>query len=243
MLPAVFVRERPRAEPFSPDGVNFVGAWPLIIRGRPFPHIGSFEAKIMIKQAIVSGIAAMAVFALGGCAITVKSDVNAALFSKVQCRTFSWAGSFRTDSPARGNIANPVNEARLRAAIAAHLETLGMQLATSNADCLVGYGIGARNVIEGAYPVAWGAGFGWHRGGWGWGGAWGGPWGWDAPYVYREGIIGVDLYDAKSREPLWHASANQDLTGVTGEKAEKRINDAVDAIFAKYPGYTTAAPR
>jgi Domain of unknown function (DUF4136) len=198
----------------------------------------------MIKQAILSCIAATAALAMAGCAISVKSDVNSALFSKVQCRTFSWAGSFRTDSPARGTIANPVNEARLRAAITAHLQTVGTQLATSDADCLVGYGIGARNVVEGAYPVGWGVGFGWHRGGWGWGGGWGGPWGWDAaPYVYREGIIGVDLYDAKSREPLWHASANQDLTGITGAKAEKKINDAVDAIFAKYPRFTTAATR
>lgn len=222
--------------------VNFIGARALMIGRRPFPRIGSFEAKTMIKQAILSCIAAAAALALGGCAINVKSDVNEALFSKVQCRTFSWAGSFRTDSPARGGIANPVNEARLRAAISAHLQTLGVQLASSNADCLVGYGIGAHDVIEGAYPIAWGAGFGWHRGGWGWGG-WGGGWGWDAPYVYREGIIGVDLYDARTREPLWHASANQDLTGVTGPKAEKKINDAVDAIFNKYPRYTTAAAR
>ncbi len=240
MLQTVSVRERPRAEPFGPGRVNFIGAWPLMIRGRPFPHIGSFEAKTMIKQAIVSCIAAAVVFVLSGCALTVKSDVNAALFGKVQCRTFSWAGSFRTDSPVRGTIANPVNEARLRAAITAHLQMLGTQLATSDADCLVGYGIGAHNVVEGAYPIGWGVGFGWHRGGWG-GGWGGGAWGYDGPYVYREGIIGVDLYDAKSREPLWHASANQDLTGITGEKAEKKISDAVDAIFAKYPRYATAA--
>jgi Domain of unknown function (DUF4136) len=185
----------------------------------------------MIKQAILFCVVTVtAAFGLAGCALTVRSDVNTAMFGKVQCRTFSWAGSFRTDSPARGNIANPVNEARLRAAITAHLQTLGMQLVTSDADCLVGYGIGAHNVIEGAYPVTWGAGFGWRRGGFGYGG-----FGWDGPYVYREGIVGIDLYDAKTREPLWHASANQDLTRVTGSAAEKKINEAVDAIFAKYP--------
>jgi hypothetical protein len=189
----------------------------------------------MIKQAILScAVAATAALGLSGCALTVKSDVNNALFGKVQCHTFSWAGSFRTDSnPARGTIANPVNEARLRAAISAHLQTLGMQLVTDNPDCLVGYGIGAHNVFEGGYPVGWGAGFGYGWGRRGWGG--GGGWGWDGPYVSREGIVGVDLYDAKTHEPLWHASANQDLSGATGTAADKKINDAVNAIFSKYP--------
>ncbi len=185
----------------------------------------------MIKPLIrTSLVAVAAAFVLGGCALSVKSDVNRALVGKVQCHTFAWAGSFRTDSSARSRIANPVNESRLRAAISTHLEALGMQLAASNADCLVGYGIGAHNVIEGAYPVGWGAGFGFRHGGFGFGG-----FGWDGPYVSREGMIGVDLYEAKTREPIWHASANQDLTGTTGDKAEKKITEAVDAIFQKYP--------
>ena len=187
----------------------------------------------MIKAVIRSSVIALAgALALGGCALSVKSDVNKSLAGKVQCHSFSWAGSFRTDSTARSRIANPVNESRLRGAIQTHLEGLGMQLVSSNPDCLVGYGIGAHNVIEGAYPVgvSLGAGFGFRHGGFGFGG-----FGWDGPYVSREGMVGVDLYEAKSREPIWHASANQDLTGATGEKAEKKINEAVDAIFAKYP--------
>jgi hypothetical protein len=104
----------------------------------------------------------------------------------------------------------------------------------------VGYGIGSRSSVEGAYPVGWGwgAGFGYRRGwvgGWGWGPGWG-PWGWDdGPYVYTQGIIGVDLYDAKTKQALWHATVNQDLREASGEKAEKKIDDAVTAIFQKYP--------
>ena len=90
----------------------------------------------MIKQAILSCITATAVtFGLAGCMLNVKSDVNKPLFSQVQCRTFSWAGSFRSDtSPQRATIANPVNEARLRAAIASHLQGMGMQLVNSDAE-------------------------------------------------------------------------------------------------------------
>jgi hypothetical protein len=46
----------------------------------------------------------------------------------------------------------------------------------------------------------------------------------------------VDLYDAKSRQPLWHAVAKQSLSGLTGTDAEKKINEAVAAMFTKYPG-------
>ena len=53
--------------------------------------------------------------------------------------------------------------------------------------------------------------------------------------MYTEGIIGVDLYDARTRQPLWHATVDQNLVGVSGPEAEKRIDAAVAALFAKYP--------
>jgi hypothetical protein len=53
--------------------------------------------------------------------------------------------------------------------------------------------------------------------------------------VYREGIIAIDLYDARTRQPLWHASVDQSLYGVSGAEAQKRIDAAVAALFAKFP--------
>jgi hypothetical protein len=153
----------------------------------------------------------------------VKSDVNKALIGSVQCHTFAWAGAFHSNSALRSTIASPLNETRLRTAIAAHLGSGAVQPSGDKADCLVGYGIGAHSVVAGGYPYGYP---------WGWGPGW---WGWD-PYVYREGVIAVDLYDGKSHEPLWHASVEQNLEGVTGAEAEKRINAAVAAIFTKYPG-------
>jgi Domain of unknown function (DUF4136) len=154
----------------------------------------------------------------------VKSDVNQALLGSVHCHSFAWAGAFHGNSPLRNGIANPLNETRLRTAIAAHLGSGGVQADASGADCLVGYGIGSNTVVEGGYP---------YGPGWGWGYGYG--WGWD-PYAYREGIIAVDLYDAKSRQPLWHASVPQNLYGAEGAEAQKRIDAAVAAIFTKYPG-------
>jgi len=115
----------------------------------------------MIKQLIRTGIVAVTVFGgLAACtSLRVVSDVNRAA-GPVQCHTFAWAGSFKGDSPMRNGIANPVNEARLRGAITAQLAAVGVQpvAAGGNADCLVGYGIGARTAIEGAYPAGWGWG-------------------------------------------------------------------------------------
>jgi hypothetical protein len=193
----------------------------------------------MIKQLIRTGIVAVSVFGgLAACtSLRVTSDVNKAVVGSVQCHTFAWAGAFRGDSPMRNGIANPVNEARLRGAITAHLASVGVQpvAAGGNADCLVGYGIGARTAIEGAYPPGWA--WGWGAGyGWGWRHGYAvGYWGWDEPYIYHEGIVAVDLYDARSKQPIWHASTNQSLHGAVGAEAEQKIDKAVTAIFTKYP--------
>ncbi len=61
-------------------------------------------------------------------------------------------------------------------------------------------------------------------------------WATDGIYTYREGRIAVDMFDAKTREPLWHAEVEKDLSGLTGEKAEAHINAVVTAMFAKFPG-------
>lgn len=167
--------------------------------------------------------AALTAGALSGCALEVHTDVNSGLISTVSCHTFAFAGSFRGDSPLRGSIANPVNEQRLRSAITTRLQAGGAQLVDSQPQCLVGYGIGSRTVIDDVYPY----GFGWR---YGWGGG---------PLVYPEGFLTVDMFDARSRQPLWHAAVQQDLHGTKGPEAEKRINAAVDALFAKFPVRTT----
>src|SRR6185437_15551254 len=135
------------------------------------------------QRLVRTGILAVTVFGgLAACtSLRVTSDVNRAVGS-VQCHTFAWAGAFKGDSPMRNGIANPINEARLRGAITAQLAAVGVQpvAAGSPADCLVGYGIGSRTAIAGAYPVGWG--WGWGVGyGWGWRSGPYGYYGWDEP--------------------------------------------------------------
>jgi hypothetical protein len=178
----------------------------------------------MKRRLHVALTVALTAVTLAACAPYVRSDVNTAAISHVHCSTFAWAGEFRSNSPLRSTIANPINESRLRAAIASHVGGV-IQPAPGNADCLIGYGIGGYYVVSGGYPYPYG---------WAWSypyGGWGGP----GPYVYPEGVIAVDLYDARTGQPLWHASTEQSLFRVTGPEAEKRIDAAVAAIFTKYP--------
>jgi hypothetical protein len=185
----------------------------------------------MIPNTVRTSVFAAALtWGLAACSsLHVTSDVNPALIGTVHCRSFAWAGAFRGSSPLRGTIANPINESRLRAAIASHLAASGVQETTADAaDCLIGYGIGARDVVAGAYPYGY-AYYGW---GWPYGyyGYYGGPW------VYSEGIIAIDLYDAKSRQPVWHASVNQNLVGASAADADRKIGEAVALLFTRYPG-------
>jgi hypothetical protein len=185
--------------------------------------------------------------ALTGCAgISVRTDQNARLLATVHCQSVAWAGGFKGASPLRNTIANPLNGARLRDAIAANLQTAGITLVDApnegagahaagspppSAQCLIGYGIGMERQVDEVYPDGWGyAGGYWGRG---WGPGWG--WGWGAPYVYHQSFITVDLYDSASKQPIWHASAEQSLSGLEGDAANQRIRAAVNAIFMKFP--------
>src|SRR5580658_1323343 len=67
--------------------------------------------------------------ALAGCTgIPVRTDQNSQLLATVHCQTVTWAGGFKGASPLRNTIANPLNEARLRDAIAADLQSAGITL-------------------------------------------------------------------------------------------------------------------
>jgi Domain of unknown function (DUF4136) len=180
---------------------------------------------------IVPVLAAAA--ALAGCAgIRVRTDQNSQLLANVHCQSVAWAGGFKGAGPLRDTIANPLNEARLRDAIAADLQTAGISLVEApKAQCLVGYGIGMERQLDTVYPDGWDYGYG---GGY-WGRRWGPGWGWDEPYIYHQSFITVDLYDAASKQPIWHASAEQSLSGLTGDAASQRIRAAVNAIFLKLP--------
>ncbi len=125
----------------------------------------------------------------------------------------------------RNGIANPVNEARLRGAITAQLAAVGVQPANGAYRSRLPGRLRNRgaNPDRRCLPCRLGLGLR-VRPRWGWrgGGYYGGYAGWDEPYVYREGIVAVDLYDARTKQPIWHASVNQSLYGASVRKPSRK---------------------
>jgi hypothetical protein len=60
--------------------------------------------------------------------------------------------------------------------------------------------------------------------------------------VTNQTRVSVDLFDARSRVPIWHASATQSVSDLTGPNAVTKISAAASAIFAKFPVVFVAAP-
>lgn len=195
----------------------------------------------MERGRIISTFAVGALLALGGCAMQAQSDHDAK-FSVASCHSYAFSDQLAGGAPAAAAFDNPLNAKRLREAIATSLAARNLPAAAdaTSADCLVSYAIGSRLAPDTLSPqYAWGVGvappLGWGR----YGGA-GVMWG--APYAYREGRVTVDLYDARSRQALWHAFVDADVTELTGAEADSRIKAAVAAIFEKFPPLAVAAP-
>jgi len=163
--------------------------------------------------------------------VTADYNPNANVAS---CHTYAWAQEHVTNAGQPAAYSNPLNSDRLRAAIEANLAARGITRASERgaADCVVGYAIGSRVVADEYAGVGLGVGYGW---GPGWGRRWG-AWGYsDWPPVRDEGRISIDLFDAKTRTAIWHASVNQNVVDLTGPSAAVKINEATAAIFTKFP--------
>lgn len=198
-------------------------------------HAVSPNPSMSFPSRVLSVAATTALLLLAGCetAPRVRTD-QLATAGLERCQTFSFEGQDVRVSDSDRAFANPVNERRLRDAVAAELSKRGMRAVEGGtAECLVSVSLGSRqNVENDPMPIRWGVGFGWGHPGFM------GSVGWnDSVYAYREGRITVDIFSA-NHDPLWHAYAETDASGLTGPRAEARIKRAVSAIFAQYPATT-----
>jgi hypothetical protein len=163
--------------------------------------------------------------------LPVKTDVNPNM-SVSNCHTYAFAQEHVANADQPAAYGNPLNAERLRVAIEANMAAKGIQRVDRGvAECVVGYALGSRQVFN-DYYAGFGAGWGY---GWGRRGGFYGGWGWDGPYVSDETRIAVDVFDAKSRTPIWHASVSQSVTDLSGPNAEAKISAGTAAIFAKFP--------
>ncbi len=190
----------------------------------------------MLRKSILQSLSlGGTLLALGACSLPVRTDINPNL-SVSSCHTYAFADEHVANTDQPSAFGNPLNAERLRQAIEANMSAKGIQKAADrkSSDCVVGYAMGTRQVFDdyyGNFGIGWGWGGGWGNRGW-----WGGGLGYDGPYVRDETRISVDLFDAKSRVPIWHASVSQSVSELTGPHAVERINAATTAIFTKFPG-------
>ena len=187
----------------------------------------------MLSRHIINAAAAGAlVLSLTACTgLAVKTDANPAM-SVSNCHTYAFAPEHVANADQPAAYGNPLNAERLRVAIEANMAAKGIQRVDRGAaECMVGYAMGSRQVFN-DYYAGYGAGWGY---GWGRRGGFYGGWGWDGPYVSDETRIAVDLFDAKSRTPIWHASVSQNVADLSGPNAEAKISAGTAAIFAKFP--------
>jgi hypothetical protein len=187
---------------------------------------------MLSRHFVYSAASAALVVSLAACStLAVTTDANPAM-SVSSCHTYAFAQEHMANADQQAAYGNPLNAERLRVAIESNLAAKGLQRADrASAECVVGYAMGSRQVFN-DYYAGYGAGWGY---GWGRRGGFYGGWGWDGPYVRDDTRIAVDLFDAKSRTPIWHASVSQSVSDLTGPNAEAKISAGTAAIFAKFP--------
>ncbi len=144
---------------------------------------------------------------------------------------------------------NPAADNRIKEATIATLTGKGLTYAANGqADLLVQYSTmvdrGTRNGYSypyyGGYYGGFYGGFGWGYG-WRpfWGGYWGGPWGgygygYPVQEHFKEGVITVDLIDARTRRVIWRGFG----TGELHRNPQKSIDDipkVIDGMFKQLP--------
>ncbi len=169
--------------------------------------------------AVAFGLSALA----PGCStISTHQDYDTA-FDFSGLKSYAWVD-------ATGDIGlDDLNARRVRSAVNRVLGAKGYVEATEDLDFLVTLHGGTRSRVSVSQP---------HYGGRGWGH------GRVDVHQYEEGMVSVDVLDAKAKQLVWRGTATKVLsTNPTPEKIEQTINLAVDKIFEKFPPGTPPRPR
>lgn len=166
-----------------------------------------------------SWLFALSAFVLAACetAPEVSTDVDPqADFQRYA--TYQWVYQ------ARPAAMNPLNYERIQAAIEAQLAAKGYR-ASQNGDMAVVFTVGTRDKIRvtdfGSY-----------------GGYYGGYYGGATVDQYVEGSLAIDVYDVRTRRPIWRAMARQRIDE-DGADANQ-INVAVASAMASFPSRAVA---
>lgn len=121
-------------------------------------------------------------------------------------------------------IQNPLMAVRVEEDITEALERRGYTRAADplSADFLVDFSIGAQDRLDiHTYPTALPVGA---------------VWGNNLDVrQYREGTLNIDIFDQRTGRPVWHASAQKELSEKDLEQPAEPVNEAVTSVLAKFP--------
>jgi hypothetical protein len=168
---------------------------------------------------------------LTGCATQVQSDLDA----KVDLHQYHSFQIEYVSSAQTPGFSNPLNAKRLRDAVGDSMVAKGFHevAAGETPDSIISISTGSQQEIESSpFTPRIGLGWGWYGGQ----GSLGASILADRELVTRNTHrIAVDMYDAKTKEPVWHAAIAKNVDSGSGAEAEASIRQAVDALFAKFP--------
>ncbi len=98
------------------------------------------------------------------------------------------------------------------------------------ADFVVAYTVGTRDkIVATSYPTVYQGAWGWHLYG---------RYYYQTEVVHRsytEGTLGIDIFDGKSNEPVWHGWASKSVTSADRSDPSPAIEKAVAAIIKRFP--------
>ena len=189
-----------------------------------FNPSGRFIAHFMI---LLLGIA------LSGCASIKAGSHYDESASYDHYKTFSWIADqpLITGNGVEPSI-SPLTQKKIVDAIAQELERKGFAYTPTRdaADFVVSYTVGTRERIEAtSYPVSYRGAWGWHLYG---------RYYYQTEVVHRtytEGTLGVDVFDGKTKQPVWHGWASKSISTADRNNPEPSIAKAVAAIFEDFP--------
>ena len=171
------------------------------------------------------------VFTLLACQSTNQAKVNQdrnVTVDTSQYKTFAWLTPEKILT-APVDI-NPVMKNRIDDDIVVAFEAKGYKLIESadDADFTISYTIGNRDKIKvDSYPTTYRAGFGWGRGYYGMGTE-------TTVKQYTEGRLAIDVFDVKSKQPVWHGWAVKRITSSDKDDPTATIRTVVNEVIAQF---------
>jgi hypothetical protein len=150
-----------------------------------------------------------------------------------QYRTYALKEGTSTD--------DPLNDARIAAALDRELAFRGLRKVEASPDVYVSFSMAYEKQKDIQYYSMgpwWGGGYGWGYGGWGWGyGGWG--WGPTTDVYVREILVGtltIDIVDAKRERLAWRGLGVKRVdTDEDADDRDKHVRKAVSKIMRNYP--------